>query len=224
IAIRAGVEQPGRILARLARPDGPLLALGGGRYVDRSVLDGLIRAAILEADRFHARQPLQPGIARATLEGSLPGHPSPELARAAVDAAIERGLLRVADRSGSLARPGKGSLDPDALPESMQAMLDLYRRGGIEPPTLRQITERLGLDPKQVLEYAGLLQRTKLLVRVSDELSYAPEAHTELLRRIRSHLAEHGEIDVQALKQLTGLSRKFAVPFMEHLDHLAITR
>jgi selenocysteine-specific elongation factor len=61
-------------------------------------------------------------------------------------------------------------------------------------------------------------------VRVSDDLSYAAQAHVELLRRVRDHLASHGEIDVQALKDLTQLSRKFAVPFMEHLDHLGITR
>jgi selenocysteine-specific elongation factor len=224
IAIRAGIEQVGKILARLANPGGPLLALPGPKWVDAALLDELVRGAIVEADRFHARQPLQPGIARATLEGSLPGHPAPELARVAVDTAVERGLLRVADRSGSLARPGKGSLDPDALPEPMQIMLDLYRAGGTTPPTLKQIGERLGVEPRQVLEYAGLLQRNKLLVRVSDDLSYAPEAHAELLRRVRAHLGAHGEIDVQALKDLAGLTRKFAVPFMEHLDHLGITR
>lgn len=224
ISIRAGVEQPGKILARLAADGGPLLALPGPRWVARSLLDELTRAAVVEADRFHAKQPLRPGIARATLEASLPGHPSAELARVAVDAAIDRGLLRVADRSGSLARPGKGSLDPDALPEPMQAMLDRYRTDGTTPPTLKQIGDQLGADAKQVLEWVGLLQRNKLLIRVSDELSYTPDAHAELLARVRAHLSSHGEIDVQALKQLAGLSRKFAVPFMEHLDHLGITR
>lgn len=223
IAIRAAVERPEKILARLAA-DGPLLALPGPRWVDRSLLEELIRAAIREADRFHAKQPLRPGIARATLEASLPGRPPAELARAAVDAAIDRGLLRAADRAGSLARPGKGSLDPDALPEPLQAMLDLYRAAATTPPTLKQIGDRLGVDAKQVLEYAGLLQRNKLLIRVSDELSYTPEAHAELLARVRAHLRVHGEIDVQALKQLADLSRKFAVPFLEHLDHLGITR
>jgi selenocysteine-specific elongation factor len=232
LAIRSGVEQPGKLLARLTRDGGPLLALahpprlagGGPRYVDRSWLEALVRAAVDVTERFHAQQPLEAGVARATLEGALPGHPSAELARAAVDAALAGKLLRVADRHGSLARPGKGSLDPEALPEPLQTMLDLYRTGGIAPPTLKQIAERLAADGKQVLEYVGLLQRNHLLVRVSDDLSYAPDAHAQLLARIRAHLGVHGQLDVQALKQLTGLSRKFAVPFMEHLDHLAITR
>jgi selenocysteine-specific elongation factor len=224
VAVRGRVEEPGKLLGRLARPGGPLLELAGPRWFDRRLLDELVRASVSEADRFHRAHSLQPGIARATLEASLPGRPAPELARAAVDAAIEQGALHVADRAGSLARPGKGSLDPDALPEPMQRMLDLYRSGGLAPPTLRDVGDKLGLEPKRVLEYVGLLQRGGLLVRVSDDLSYASDAHVELLRRVREHLANHGEIDVQALKDLTQLSRKFAVPFMEHLDHLGITR
>jgi selenocysteine-specific elongation factor len=223
VAVRGSIEEPGKPLGKLARPGGPLIELSG-RWFDRRLLDELVRAAIQEADRHHRAHPLQPGIARATLEASLPGHPAPELARAAVDATIEQGALHVADRAGSLARPGKGSLDPNALPEPMQRMLELYRNGGLTPPTLRDVGEQLRLDPKRVLELAGLLQRGGLLVRVSDDLSYSAEAHVELLRRVREHLATHGELDVQALKQVTQLSRKFAVPFMEHLDHLGITR
>jgi selenocysteine-specific elongation factor len=224
VSVRGRVEEPGKLLGRLSRPGGPLLELSGPRWFERRLLDELVRAGVSEADRYHRAHPLQPGIGRATLEGSLPGHPAPELARAAVDAAIDQGALHVADRAGSLARPGKGSLDPDALPEPMQRMLELYRIGGLAPPTLRHVGEQLGLEPKRVLEYVGLLQRGGLLVRVSDDLSYAAEAHVELLRRVREHLANHGEIDVQALKDLTQLSRKFVVPFMEHLDHLGITR
>lgn len=223
VAIRGRLEDAGAVLGRLAR-GGAVLELGGGRWVDRSLLDGLVRAAISEADAYHRAHPVQPGIARATLEAALPGHPTPELARAAVDAAIESGALHVADRAGSLARPGKGSLDPDALPEPMQRMLALYRQGALTPPTLRSVGEQLGLDGKRVLEFASLLQRSNLLVRISDDLSYAAPAYAEILQRVRAHLAAHGRLDVQALKDLTGLTRKFVVPFMEHLDHLGVTR
>jgi len=224
IATRAGVDEAIKILRRLARKGGPLLALGGDRWVERRLLADLVTAAIAGADRYHQAHPLQPGIGRAELEGSLPGHPAPELARAAVDEALARGALRVANRSGALARPGKGSLDPEDLPAPMQAMVELYASRGIKPPTLREVGDALGLDAKRVLELVGLLQRNELLVRVSDDLSYAAAAHAELLARVRGHLDAHGQLDVQALKDMTGLSRKFAVPFLEHLDHLAITR
>ena len=76
---------------------------------------------------------------------------------------------------------------------------------------------------REVLEMVTSLQRMGKLVRITADLSLARESHDELLSRVRTHLREHGSIDVQALKQLAGLSRKFAVPMLEHLDELQIT-
>lgn len=229
IACRAGVDDPDKLLARLAsdRDKGPLLRLTtdhGPRWVSRDLLEPLARAAVGAVDRFHAEHPLQPGLGRATLEGALPGFPSAALASAAIDRALERGSLRVADRSGSLARPGKGALDPDDLPPPLEAVMQLYRAGGQTPPTLKAVGDALGHDARSVLELAGILQRNDLLVRISNDLSYLPEAHEAIVGQVRAHLARHGEIDVQALKAMTGLSRKFAVPWLEHLDRLGITR
>ncbi|WP_434418429.1 SelB domain-containing protein [Nannocystis pusilla] len=61
-------------------------------------------------------------------------------------------------------------------------------------------------------------------MRVSADLSLAREHHAALVEKVRTHLRSSPQIDVQALKALTGLSRKFVVPFLEHLDRLGITR
>jgi len=61
------------------------------------------------------------------------------------------------------------------------------------------------------------------LVKITGELSFDRETHDALVDRIRGHLREAGTIDVQALKSMTGLTRKFAVPLLEHLDQLQVT-
>ncbi|EDM80081.1 Translation elongation factor, selenocysteine-specific [Plesiocystis pacifica SIR-1] len=227
LAVRSGIEAAAPRLERLAKGKAgkagpPLLALSPAHWVLRERLEAHVRAAVGMVDAFHAKSPLLPGMTRATVEGRLPC--PPPLSSAVVDAALERGMLRVADRAGSLARPGKGALDPDDLPAPLQAIVDLYRAAGTRPPTLKEVGAQLGHDSRKVLELAGLLQRNDILVRVSDDLSYDASAHAELLGQIRAHLREAGELDVQALKAMTGLSRKFAVPFMEHLDRLGVTR
>ncbi len=228
LAARSGVDEPGRALSRLSSdPGSPLLHLStdaGPRWVARSLLAGLTRAALEIVDRFHDAQPLQAGLPRATLEAGLPGYPSPALARAAIERAVAAGELRVADRSGSVARPGKGALDPDDLPSPLAEIFALYGAAAQSPPTLRQVGEALALDAKEVLSLVVLLQRNGLLVRVSDDLSYAAEAHAAVLAQVRAHLQAHGGIDVQAIKALTGLSRKFVVPWLEYLDHQGVTR
>ncbi|NVB37067.1 selenocysteine-specific translation elongation factor [Pseudenhygromyxa sp. WMMC2535] len=225
LTLRAGVIHAAKLLGRMGVESGPLIELGG-RWFARALLEPLLRAAVTEVDRFHAAHPLQPGLARATLEGALAqaGPSAAALRTAAVDLALARAQLRVADRSGSLARPGKGTLDPNDLPPPLHDVVERYRHAGISPPTLRDLGEALGLDAKAVLERVGVLQRSELLIKINDDLSYAPEAHAQLLTAVREHLAAHGELDVQALKGMTGLSRKFAVPWMEHLDRLGVTR
>jgi selenocysteine-specific elongation factor len=222
-AVRGGAEQAKNVLDALVG-SGKVLEVSGGRYVIKTVLEPLIKYAVASVDRFHAASPMQPGLGRAAVEGQLPGRVSAEVAGAAVDAAIDRGLLRANEETGTLARPGKGMVDPNDLPPTMQRVADLYTRGGIAPPTLKDVQADCGLSAKEALEAVGLLQRAKLLTRVTAELSFSQPGHEALVNDAKRHLAEHGKLDVQSLKELTGLSRKFVVPFLEHLDRLGVTR
>ena len=225
LQLRAGIERPRGVMAPLVSgEDAPLLLLGDGHYVAREELEALVPTVVAKVDAFHDAQPLASGISRGAVEAALPPMTTPTLARAVTDLALERGALRLADGEGSLARPGRGQLDPDALPPELEAVLELYRARGSTPPTLREVAGVLGVDAKEALERVVSLQRSELLVRVSDDLSWSPEAHAELVESIRAHLRTHGEIDVQGLKALAGLSRKFAVPVLEQLDRLGITR
>jgi selenocysteine-specific elongation factor len=50
--------------------------------------------------------------------------------------------------------------------------------------------------------------------------------HHEALARLRSEIKElHGQtMDIARFKQITGLSRKYAIPLLEYLDRQRITR
>jgi selenocysteine-specific elongation factor len=103
-------------------------------------------------------------------------------------------------------------------------VLDLFRGAGLAPPTLRELQDQTRLGEREALDALASLQRAGALVRVSPELSLAREHHEALLTQARELLRSHGQLDVQALKNRTGLSRKFVVPFLEHLDRLQISR
>jgi selenocysteine-specific elongation factor len=222
LSARAGVDDPRAAIA-------PGLGtrfheLGRDRVVNTDEFPALERAIEREVDRFHAKHPMHPGAARADVLGRLPGRVAEDVAAAALARCLARGSLRVADDRGALARPGKGRLDPDALPEPMAEVLAVYRERGITPPTIKDLQIVTTRAKAELLEFVGLLQRSKLIIRVTPELSFDVAAHDELVDKVRSHLGEHGEIDVQGLKAIVPLSRKFAVPFLEHLDRLGVTR
>ena len=68
-----------------------------------------------------------------------------------------------------------------------------------------------------------LLQRNKTIVRMgNDNLFIHSEALNELSAKITQ--LRGSLIDVSGFKQLTGLSRKYAIPLLEYLDRERITR
>ncbi len=68
-----------------------------------------------------------------------------------------------------------------------------------------------------------LLLREKILVRMGSENLFI---HQEALARLRSEIRElRGQtVDIARFKQMTGLSRKYAIPLLEYLDRERITR
>ncbi|MCB9567371.1 MAG: selenocysteine-specific translation elongation factor [Myxococcales bacterium] len=203
--------------------DGIAATLGDGRWVTRAVAQDLADEAVAIVDRFHDEHPLQPGLGRAAVEGMLGGRIAADVAGLALELACRGGDLIRFDDQGIVARPGRG-LAKDGFPPALQAVLDLYEAGGIAPPTIKEVEAATGMTSRQALDAISILQRAAALVRVTNELSLASRHHERLVELVRDHLRERGEIDVQALKGLTGLSRKFVVPVLEHLDRLQITR
>ena len=222
---RSGLRDAATLLRSMSEGKGAVLVpLPGDRWVHSEAARPLVDRVITGVDRFHADNPMQPGIGRAAAEALLGPRVAPAVAAWAVDQAIARGALRPVDDQGTLARPGKGVPADGALPEHMQRVLDEYQKAGLEAPNLKDVQAACGLGSKQILEIVGVLQRTGRLVKLTADISIARANHEALVEQVRQHLAEHGTIDVQALKQLSGLSRKYAVPFLERLDELQITR
>ncbi|MCX4247391.1 selenocysteine-specific translation elongation factor [Paraliomyxa miuraensis] len=222
---RTGLRDAGPLLRSMSEGKGAVLVpLGNDRYVHTEMVRPLVDRLIAAVDRFHADNPMQPGIGRASTEALLGARVAPAVASWAVDQAIGRGALRAVDDQGTLARPGKGVPTEGELPEHMQRVLDQYEQAGLEAPNLKDVQAACGLSSRQILEIVGVLQRTGRLVKLTPEISWARASHDALVQEVREHLRGNGTIDVQALKQMTGLSRKYAVPFLELLDQLQITR
>ena len=63
-----------------------------------------------------------------------------------------------------------------------------------------------------------------ILVRVGDELFLHAESHQAMRDRVLAHFGTQPSINVGTMKELFGVSRKYAIPYLEHLDAIRITR
>jgi len=200
---------------KIVRPDATVcLAKQAAERLMKELLDNL--------DRFHASEPLQPGMPRAALTGTLPSNVPSEVGAALLTMLAERGEIEI--RSEVVTRSGFSA----RLDESQTRLVDQLRKrfaeAGLEPPALRSLAEESGDDPKRLRELAHFLEREGSLVAAPDELFFDRAAVLELIDRVLAHFDAQEELDTQTLKALIGTSRRTAMPLMALLDDLQVTR
>ncbi|MEZ4332492.1 MAG: selenocysteine-specific translation elongation factor [Myxococcota bacterium] len=214
-------EALGRDLAALdARQR--IVALGGARWLaDAAVarLEATLRDAL---DAFHAKEPLQPGMPRATLAGRLPENVPGEVASALIARAAEAGWL-VVEEQHVRRDDFRSSLAADQEPLA-QALLERLRASGLEAPSLRSLADDLAVPLTRLRALAHHLERQGELVAAPEELFFARADVEALIARVLARFADTPELDTQTFKGLIGTSRRTAMPLMALLDELQITR
>ena len=190
-------------------PDGTVLAGTAARELECEVL------ALVE--KHHRDHPTEPGLPRDRLG---------KRASAIAAALIARGELR--NERGRLRHR---DFDPAALlPERDRRLIAAVEReflsGGLMPPDASAV---VGNDRErfQAIRY---LTRTGVLVRAADrvqkrEILFHRDALAKAQRIMTIHLANRsGGFLVGDLGKLLGISRKYSIPLLEHLDAIRFTR
>ena len=102
--------------------------------------------------------------------------------------------------------------------------LELIKAGGFRPHRRTRLLEELEMNEKEGVAMLKSAVHSKRLVRVTEDLYYAPEQTTEILTSLRKYLQDNQSITVIQFKELLNISRKHAIDLLEYFDsqHLTI--
>jgi selenocysteine-specific elongation factor len=191
------------------------------RYVSGAVLDGLGASCLLYLGEYHRREPMRQGVSRAELTTSFGQGMHPKLVHFLIERLVKAGsvvlendLVRLPDHVVSLAS------DQSGLRSLMESV---YVRAGLTPPTTKAFLEDNSLQAKDVAQMYRLLQEEGVLVKISEEFYYSRAAMDDIIGRVRGFFATNQEMGPQDFRDLTELTRKFAIPVLEYLDKEKIT-
>jgi selenocysteine-specific elongation factor len=189
-------------------------------YAHKDVLAALEAKALARLREHAARDSIEPGIAREELRQRA-GAPPQKLFARALAALAERGELRAdAERvhpPGAVAK--LSGRDADA----QEKLAGLLEGAGLSPPRVDELPALIGQTPQRTQGLLKALSAAGRAAKVSEELWFGATPLMDLRRRMLSHLSEHGSIDAQSFKELTGLTRKFAIPLLEYFDREKLT-
>lgn len=168
--------------------------------------------ALLEGH--HKQYPLRRGMGKEELRSRLG---SSLLARAftpIMALGVNRNLL--AEDPTTYRLPGH---QPVYSPPQ-RAQVERLRRAYAETPYSPPSPEELGVEPEVV---AALVEAGEL-VKVTETLYYTRRAYDDMSARILQVVDAKGEINVAAMRDIFGTTRKYAIPLLEHLDEQKVTR
>jgi selenocysteine-specific elongation factor len=191
------------------------------RFVGADVLDGLAGECLSYLGDYHRREPMRQGLSRAELISGFGRGMHPKLVHFLVErlvksaqVVLEGDTLRLPDHVVSLAS------DQSGLRTLMETA---YIQAGFMPPTTKAFLEENGLTAKDVAQMYRLLMEEGVLIKVSEEFYYAKTAMDEIVARVRGFFESNQEMGPQDFRDLTELTRKFAIPVLEYLDKEKIT-
>ncbi|MBO0719493.1 MAG: selenocysteine-specific translation elongation factor [Blastocatellia bacterium] len=195
-------------------------------FIARTSFEGLAKGATALLKEYHRKSPLAAGMAREELRERLFAHLPPEIFRAVIgylsdrkEIAAEKDLLRLSSHRVAL------SPEEEAAKEHLAG---IYEGAGLQPISLEeaiaQAAPQFGIDTGRAQRFAQMLITSGELVRVSD-LVFHRSALAALREVMAGYKKEKGaRIDVGTFKDLTGVSRKYAIPLLEYLDRQRVTR
>jgi selenocysteine-specific elongation factor len=108
-----------------------------------------------------------------------------------------------------------------ALTERLET---LYRTAALQPPTTDAAFKKVGADRRGAQAVFFRLVEQGTLIKIKDDLYVHRDTYEQVKARVLAHLAEHSSISVPTFKDLLGVTRKHAIPYLEHFDQIKLTR
>ncbi len=207
------------VLSHLTVPisKGAILRLGD-LFVHSDAVQRLKTGLQNRVAEFHKHNPLVAGISKEALREKL----GLAVFSAILDILVREKKLTI---SGDIVHlQGHGVVMKDEEAESKKIIEDAFALAGLKVPALKDVLAGLKVDKVRAQKIVTLLLRDKVLVKISEELVFHRDSLDALRRSLTAEKTKSPKIDVARFKDMTGVSRKYAIPLLEYLDRERVTK
>lgn len=191
------------------------------RYISLPVVENLGASCLAFIKGYHESNALKTGISRGALASGWGRALPPKLVHFMTERLVRQGVLEA--EGDSLRIPGHSVTLGTQMRDLRDALKKLYLDASFTPPIMKEVLEALKVNSRELEPVLRLLVKDGELVRVEEGLYYPKETLEILREKVRTWFASHDDLDPAGFRELTGLSRKFAIPLLEHFDATRLT-
>jgi selenocysteine-specific elongation factor len=130
------------------------------------------------------------------------------------DIVIDKDIIRLPDFKISLS-------DADEIMKKQIVML--LEQNHFQPPLKDDLITNLSIPRKQLEDILKILLKEGIIIRINDSLYLTAVNYKKMIEFLKCFFAEKKEMSVSEFRDMIGTSRKYAVPYLEHLDAVKVT-
>jgi len=191
----------------------------GGLLIHSSFLQKARNEILETIARYHTEYPLKLGLPKEELRSRTEGARNQKLFNYLVSqlsaeetVAVEKDIVRLKEHRVTLAEDQE---------KTRQALEKLYLDSGLQPPYFKEIKDKYA--GKTASEVIDVMVKEGVLIKVKEDLFFHKKALEGLQERLVDFLKVQGEMTTQQFKDITGTSRKYTIPLIEHFDRAQLT-
>jgi len=190
------------------------------KMIDHGQYQKLKEITLGQLKEFHQRFPMKSGLSKEELRTKLPPELDVKLFQILIHELIQsQGVVLEKDK---LRLPGHqiSSIDEKGLIKRVEeAML----KGGLQPPSPKELSEEWSEEEEGVQAVFEYLVHEGVLMKVKSAIYFHRVHFDRLKEELISYLKDHKEITTPQFKEMTGASRKYAIPLIEYFDQIKLT-
>jgi len=192
------------------------------RFLEGAAHEQALGEMVRAVKSFHSLNPLQVGLPMEEIRSRFFRREPGEVFRAFLEEATRRSLLRV-DRDLVALAGHRVELREEEAGASRR-IEESFRQAGLNPPEVEELIGALALSRTKLESIYFLLLKQGKLIRIKEGRVFHAEALEALKKKVWEYRRVSEVIDVPTFKELSGTTRKNAIPLLEHLDALRVTR
>ncbi|MCH8272131.1 MAG: selenocysteine-specific translation elongation factor [Candidatus Marinimicrobia bacterium] len=197
-----------------------ILAIGQGsnrRWYSAQSLDSSRELILLELEKFYTENRSSAGIKLSEIREWL------TISSQAFEQIIE--LLvegeKIVKKDELISIKGVGQGDEEG---TLKLLEDALLSNRFNASTSKELADKLGRENKEIYQLIKRFIQDEKVIRLDGDIFIHVTLIEELRGKIDGHFSEKDELSVSDLKEMTGVSRKYAIPLLLYLDDHNITR
>jgi len=143
---------------------------------------------------------------------------------AAMPSMVKEGRIAYSEASQCFARAGWEPRLPEAIAGLCERTEALFRERLYNPPNASEAAREIGVEEGESLHAMKVLKEFGRLVETHGGVIFHSKAIREATIKVSEHIKSKGRLESVDFKYLIDTTRKYALPLLDHLDGIGVTR